>query len=69
MLQYIINIIIGFGNCLTNYCFVKWFALRFKGKNLYQPLKQILAQTQFRRNNANALYDFIGASLLNKNIF
>ena len=45
------------------------FPLRFKDKNLYQPVKQILSQNQFRRNNANAMYEILGILLMNKNMF
>ena len=53
----------------VNSCFIKGLPLRFKDKNLYQPVKKIIVQTQCRRDNAGTLYDIIGTSLLNKNIF
>ena len=31
-------------------------------------MEQILVQSQFRQNNANALYDNVGTTLLNKNM-
>ena len=60
-----VNITIG--NCLIN-SFVKWFSLRFKGKNLYYPMIKFRNKflLKLSLNLVNGLYGNVGTSLLNK---